>query len=63
MTCTCGHVMVGTERTDLRSWSERCEEHGVGTQYFRDLKALPFGYDGERDTTREEWLKYLDGEQ
>jgi hypothetical protein len=63
MTCTCSHIMLGLERTNCLSWSERCEEHGVGTQYFRDLKTLPFGYADERETTREEWLKWLESER
>lgn len=57
MTCTCGHVIVRLNTTNIRSWSDRCEEHGVGTEYFRNLKVLPFGYADERETTREEWLR------
>lgn len=60
MTCTCGHVIVRLNTTNIRSWSDRCEEHGVGTEYFRNLKVLPFGYADERETTREEWLRWLD---
>ena len=63
MTCTCGHIMVGMERTDARNWSECCEEHGVGTPYFQALPVMPFGYAGERSTTREEWLEWLESER
>ena len=60
MTCTCGHVNVGLDTTNLRSWSDRCDEHGVGTEYFRNLPVMPFGYAEERGTTREEWLAFLE---
>ncbi len=59
MSCTCGHIVIGLEVTALRSWSELCPEHGVGTQYFRELPVMPFGYADERHTTREEWLAFL----
>jgi hypothetical protein len=59
-TCTCPHIMLGSEVTEHRNWSERCAEHGVGTEYFQGLEHLPFGYAAERKTTREQWLRWLD---
>lgn len=58
--CTCPHVMLGSERTSSRAWSDRCPEHGVGTQYFQQLKSMPYGYADERYTTREDWMLFVD---
>jgi len=63
VTCTCGHVRIGMEQAGLRSWSDRCGEHGVGTPYFQALAVMPYGYANERDTTREEWLEFLEEER
>lgn len=56
--CTCGYIMLGSERTKNRNWSDMCAVHGVGTDYFRALKRKPFGYANEADTTREEYLEW-----
>jgi hypothetical protein len=57
--CTCPHVVVDHEVYPATAWSDRCPVHGVGTDYFRALKHLPFGFAEERDTTREEWLEFV----
>lgn len=58
MNCTCPHVMIGSTVYPATSWSDMCEAHGVGTDFFRALKVKPFGYADERETTREEWLAW-----
>lgn len=58
--CRCPPVNVGRERWwHQRAWSDACPLHGVGTGYFRGLENMPYGYAGERDTTRQEWLDFL----
>lgn len=60
--CHCPPVNVGNERWwHQRAWSDICPEHGVGTDYFRKLGKMPFGFADERDTTREEWLAFKAG--
>jgi len=27
--CTCGHIMLGSERTEERNWNPDCPEHGT----------------------------------
>jgi hypothetical protein len=50
--------MLGFTVLPSTSWSGMCPAHGVGTEYFRDLKLKPFGYADEQDTTREKWLAW-----
>lgn len=57
--CTCPHVMLDRELFPSTAWSDSCPVHGVGTEYFRALKTLPYGFGEERDTSREEWLAFL----
>jgi hypothetical protein len=57
--CECKPVYAGFENTGSVNWSDGCPEHGVGTDYFRNLPSLPFGYSRERNTSREEWMKFL----
>jgi hypothetical protein len=59
VSCTCGHVWFGTYKTESRDWSDACPEHGVGTEYFQGMKQMPFGYAEERNTSREDWLRFL----
>jgi hypothetical protein len=61
--CRCPHIRVGNEIWPQRSWDDACPLHGVGTEYFRSLPVMPYGYRDERTTTREEWLAFLDGEE
>jgi hypothetical protein len=51
--------VIGSTVTESRNWSDACEDHGVGTEYFSKLKQMPFGYASERNTGREAWLKFL----
>jgi hypothetical protein len=57
--CECPGVRVGGRPTGTTNWSDRCPEHGVGTDWFKALKLKPFGYADEAGTTRKEWLEYL----
>jgi hypothetical protein len=50
--------MLGMETLENRSWHENCPEHGVGTEYFKGLGIMPFGYKNERKTSRESWIRY-----
>lgn len=61
--CSCPFVKVGRLTTSTRAWNEFCVAHGVGSEYFRTLKELPFGYAHERETSREEWLRACREEQ
>jgi hypothetical protein len=61
MTCTCPDVVLNAGRAAVgKNWSDACEEHGVGTDYFRAMPVKPFGYGSEAKTTRAQWLKYLE---
>ena len=60
--CRCPPVNVGFERFwGSRVWNDACPEHGVGTDYFRNLTDIPYGYAGERETSREDWLNRCAG--
>jgi hypothetical protein len=61
--CTCPEVMLDRRATGNYAWHELCEVHGIGTEYFRTLEKLPYGYAQERNTTREEWLEVLEKEE
>lgn len=58
--CRCGTVRAGNQEFG-KNWSDACPEHGVGTEFFRALPSMPYGYADERDTTREDWLEFLAG--
>lgn len=34
MTCTCPHIMLGSERTECRNWNPACEEHGWESEWY-----------------------------
>jgi len=59
--CTCPHIIVGHEVWPTTAWSDTCPRHGVGSEYFRTLAVMPFGFRDERNTTREEWLAFVAG--
>jgi hypothetical protein len=53
--CTCPFVRAGDYVSTTRCWDDMCAVHGVGTEYFRGLASMPYGYRDERGTSREEW--------
>jgi len=34
-TCTCAHIMLGSERTEARNWNPDCPEHGTESEWYR----------------------------
>lgn len=34
MTCTCPHIMLGSERTESKNWNPACEEHGWESEWY-----------------------------
>jgi hypothetical protein len=58
--CTCPDVVLNAgAETGSKNWSDACDEHGVGTPYFKAMPVKPFGYGSEAKTTRKQWLAYL----
>lgn len=57
--CECRKVMVGWHATASREWDPLCPLHGVGTEYFRAMRELPYGFQGERRTSRAAYLKFV----
>lgn len=49
--CTCPHLLLNGERLEQRTWGETCEQHGVGSDYFRALPQRPFGFRHEEFAT------------
>lgn len=58
--CTCPYVVVGLHRTNSRCLSELCVVHGIGSEHWRGLPQMPYGYADSRSMTREEYLNVLD---
>ncbi len=58
--CACPRIIVGSQVTDTRTWSELCPVHGVGTAWFRE-HPVPYGYADVADWTREQFLEWLEG--
>jgi hypothetical protein len=57
--CKCDtFVNIGLDSYPTKLWNDECDIHGVGTEYFKSMKIKPFGYAGEKNTTRESWLQY-----
>ncbi len=61
--CSCPHLLLGNQTLQSRNWVPGCAQHGVGTEFFRAISPKPFGFAGEAETTREEWLDYVRQEQ
>jgi len=57
--CTCPYLRLGSEILEARNWVPGCAQHGVGTEHFRAMSPKPFGFAGEAETAREEWLDYV----
>ena len=55
-------MRAGNYVSGSRAWDDMCPVHGVGTEWFRSLRTLPYGFGGERETTREEWLELRERE-
>jgi hypothetical protein len=33
--CTCGHIAIGMEVTDIRNWHPDCPEHGLKSAWYK----------------------------
>jgi hypothetical protein len=57
--CTCPRVRVGRE-FGPKGLSEWCAVHGVGSEHWRTLPVMPYGFSGTRDMLRAEFLELRD---